>query len=567
MRGIAWCILFLLLLTPVSALYKEGKDTRGTYKVTDLKHSPVIFLPGVAGSELWWGKKNAWPGWVGQRVTGGNFDKLALDKKGKGEKIHATKSIQYGVDTSLLQAMGIYGDFFIYMANEGYGLEENLTSGKRLYDFAYDWRFDNEKTVKDLEKFVKNVKKETKSDKVILFAHSMGGVVTRLYLKDPKNAENVAGVVFMGTPHQGSPKPFYAFAQGYNFGNKKLSNEKMWEIMPNWEAGYQLIQAEFEAFDQDGNDISMDFLFGEDWISHMEYKAVLKNPKHKVRYGLPNREYTGKIVNFQKNILGDTLTPYDHFEYHMIEGTGQETTYGFALNIEDKPEVDKPVVFLIELTNTEGDGTVPASGAKVNGLDGHYTVNRDHGGIPSDPKSHPTLTQLRKKFNNPNNRTHTAWRIKGYAGAELTKMAFWPDSGSVFAALKNKFVDTIIRPDAEKIEAREELRGIAKEMTEEARVNIFVADGTEKEDTFYLVINDQKILDSGTGKIHPNTAKVYVDSFETLDAVLSGRMTMKEAMYKEKVIVKGTKIVNRFKLKIFTWWNYWAQRSNDTSIK
>ena len=66
----------------------------------------------------------------------------------------------------------------------------------RLYDFAYDWRKDNHITAKYLEAAVAQAKKETKSDRVVIMAHSMGGVVARLYLKEKGNADDVAGVFY-----------------------------------------------------------------------------------------------------------------------------------------------------------------------------------------------------------------------------------------------------------------------------------------------------------------------------------------------------------------------------------
>lgn len=564
MRGVAFIFILLLCVSPAAALYREGSDAEGTYKVEDEKQYPIIFIPGVAGSELWVGEQNAWPGWLGQRVTGGNFDKIISDKNGKDEySVLARQSIRSGLEANLGgygtwqllpdAVVGVYGPFFEYMEAEGYSAEPNPENGLRLLDFPYDWRKDNHINVEYLDVAIDDLRKETHSDKVILFAHSMGGVIARLYVADPKRAEKVAGIIFMGTPHQGSPKPYYAYVHGYNFGNLKLSNERMWEIMGNWEAGYQLFSfGNFVVDAQTGEEWTDEQLFGTDWVGEQEYEHYIADPDNwNLRYGLPNRKYAQRVREFQSE-LGTSLPQYPWIEYYMIEGFDQETTQFLMAHLESKPGVDKPVLRLEEVKSQEGDGTVPTRGAQVEGLTRiARPVHTDHGSIPGFSGTHPHLTEFRKVINDEERRFDYAARIVEYADREFERVRTWQSEGSVWAWVKNA-IGSWIRPNVEKISAREELRGSVREMLTFSRINILVGEG-EQQDSFFLVINDLEIVDGWPGNVKPSTARVEIDSWETLDGLLDGSIKIETAYKDGRVKLKGVGVVKSFQLKLAKW--------------
>ena len=89
-------------------------------------------------------------------------------------------------------------------------------------------------------------------------------------------------------------------------------------------------------------------------------------------------------------------------------------------------------------------------------------------------------------------------------------------------------------------------------------MNVVVAKGTEKEDNFYVVINNYELVEAGPGKIRPGTAIVEVDSFETLDKVMANKKSMKESIQDGSVKFKGTGVVNKFKLKLFSWFSKYS---------
>src|SRR3989344_463427 len=565
MRIIPILLTIILLSSPVFALVKEGADSRGKYFIEDRKNYPIIFLPGVAGSELYCKDSNAWPGWLTQRITGGNFDKLYIDDKGKQAcNIVPLRSIRGGLefDLSFLgvwHLFDVYDPFFDYMDNDGYSLEENKESGLRYYDFAYDWRMDNHRTAELLDDQIDKALKENKADKVILYAHSMGGVVAKLYMNDPKNAKKVAAVVFMGTPHHGSPMPYYAYTNGYNFGNSKLSDTTMWELMGNWQAGYQLIPSySFIQDSESGEFWPMEKIYGTSWISEQEYSHYLDDPNnYKIRYGLPNQKYAKEVIAFQEE-LGDTLPQYEDVEYDLIEGVAQDTVQYFIGTLEWKDDIDfgdapkRPVLKLEKVITKQGDGTVPARGAEIKGLTSHATVEADHGSIPSNTVTQSILTSLRKGILNEEKRAADVIALNAYTKEKLKDVQSWPSSGSVFAALKSG-IFSFFKPDEEKIKVREELRGTAKEMLNWAHINVIIAKGTPEEEHFYVIINEFELVESGPGSIRPGTAIVEIDTKQKFDDIINNRQSISAAIDDKTLRFKGVGIVNSFKLKLFSW--------------
>ena len=68
---------------------------------------------------------------------------------------------------------------------------------KNVYCFNYDWRQDICKTAKDLNSYIKLIKKNTKSSKVSLVGCSLGGAVLNAYIDAYKSQKDVKRYVFV----------------------------------------------------------------------------------------------------------------------------------------------------------------------------------------------------------------------------------------------------------------------------------------------------------------------------------------------------------------------------------
>jgi pimeloyl-ACP methyl ester carboxylesterase len=583
MKIIPALLIIIVLLsnsTAVLALEKTGTDSRGQYAVKDPRDYPIIFIPGMAGSTLdIGGGGNAWPGSVSYSDEA--FKVLALKDDGKnplyGTRVIATDVMKYGAGdvyevgakTYDWRLFPVYQGFYDYMEKQGYKLNVNEKTGKVFFDFPYDFRQDNHNWTKLLDKKVNDVLKKTGSDKVILVGHSMGGLQARLYMKDAKRAEKVAAVIFMGTPHHGSPMAFYAYTEGYNFGNSKLSDSRMWEIAANWMGGYQLLPDYPFIIDADNPSNmtqGLEILFNENWICAQEYaryqQAQSKGEKYKVNKAFPNDDFAKQSVEFHRE-LGDSVDKYPGVKYYMIRGTNQETVEYLVMSRTTVPGLKEPVFrFEKQMSpKNQGDGTVPLQGALVNGLDGVYEVPSEHGAIPANSQAQDLLTGIRKDVNNEEFRQELVGKARVMAGVKLAEFARGGFSGdtSIWSLLGMYIFG---RKDEEKQDMKKEIRKLAASVIRNCRVNITINPAKTKadkdrEEHIYLVIDEFKITDSGTGIVSGANIKVTVDSFATYEKVLKDPDDVDAlvAAYKSNAIsVQGGGLTNMLISKLLEWY-------------
>ena len=139
--------------------------------------------------------------------------------------------------TGLSAAKSESGDFKLYQSSSPY-----FEVGVPV--FVVDYSGGGEKTHRDINKSAKaiswaiaEIKQLTGSDRVFVVTYSMGGLLTRVYLEGLgglKYNDDVAGLVTLDTPHQGS-----AFADSGNWG----ANEAAARWMGGWwnsDAGQQM---------------------------------------------------------------------------------------------------------------------------------------------------------------------------------------------------------------------------------------------------------------------------------------------------------------------------------------
>lgn len=123
-----------------------------------------------------------------------------------------------------------YDDLIATLVANGY--EE----GKDLFTFPYEWRDSNVLSANLLKDKLNQVKSICGCSKVDLVAHSMGGLVAREYIQSGQYQNDVDQLIFLGTPHKGSPRSYLIweageFEQGsLNFFIKKFFQ---WEALKN----------------------------------------------------------------------------------------------------------------------------------------------------------------------------------------------------------------------------------------------------------------------------------------------------------------------------------------------
>ena len=123
-----------------------------------------------------------------------------------------------------------YDDLLATLDQNGY------TPDLDLFTFPYEWRDSNILNADLLKDKISEVKAAcfaanpdllalslSKCDKVDLVAHSMGGLVARAYIQSVDYNDDVDQLIFLGTPHKGSPKAYLQW-EGGRFPDTVLDN-------------------------------------------------------------------------------------------------------------------------------------------------------------------------------------------------------------------------------------------------------------------------------------------------------------------------------------------------------
>jgi pimeloyl-ACP methyl ester carboxylesterase len=113
---------------------------------------------------------------------------------------------------------------------------------RQFYVFAYDWRQDNVTTAKRLDALIEQIRRDYDDPalKVNLIAHSMGGLITRYYLRygtvdalegdgdfpiNMSGTEKVGTAVLLGTPNLGSVSSLQSMLLGHKVGLRRIEPE------------------------------------------------------------------------------------------------------------------------------------------------------------------------------------------------------------------------------------------------------------------------------------------------------------------------------------------------------
>ena len=182
-----------------------------------LDKKPIIFVPGVAGSELF----NIDPSLLSEeeKATGmlsRNNEKnmkmiyppIGYDSKKVTEDLSLdTNDTLYALQQGDLRNVSLIerhtGPFSQYTPLLG-NLMSNFPD-RPVYLFSYDWRKSNVETAEKLDAFINKITDGGKV-KVDIIAHSMGGIVSAYYLKN--HDEKVDKYLSFGAPYEGAPSAF-----------------------------------------------------------------------------------------------------------------------------------------------------------------------------------------------------------------------------------------------------------------------------------------------------------------------------------------------------------------------
>lgn len=215
------------------------------------------------------------------------------------------------------------------------------SADRNYFEFPYDWRRDNRFTAGRLKEFIDErlkIRQSTgaKDVKVILLAHSMGGLVARYYLEVLDGWKDCRGLITFGTPYRGSIKALNFLANGYK--NRVID---LTDVVRSFTSVYQLLPI-YEAVKA-----------GE------EYRRVSE-------ITIPNVDLnrTRQALTFHRKIERAVKKHVNNDEYRRkfqilpIVGTRQPTLQSAELS-KGGLTVSNRVPAIVPALLEEGDGTVP----------------------------------------------------------------------------------------------------------------------------------------------------------------------------------------------------------------
>lgn len=224
----------------------------------------VVVLPGILGSALEKDGKAIWDMSPGAAVRalftlGGSVKDLTLDGDDHtaddlGDGVRATRLLP---DLHLLPGL---------WKIDGYGAitkrlqaQFDLIPGENYFEFAYDWRRDNRVAARKLARmshdWLKAWREKTGNDdaKLVLLAHSMGGLVSRAFLELEDGWRDTRTLITFGTPYRGSLNAATFIANGFKKKIGPLTVVDLTEMLRSLTSVYQLLPI-YPCID-DGGDV------------------------------------------------------------------------------------------------------------------------------------------------------------------------------------------------------------------------------------------------------------------------------------------------------------------------
>ena len=361
------------------------------------KQLPVIFLPGVAGTQLYVkvadSPRELWP--LPYSLT--DVKRMLLNEQGiPVDKDVFPKDIirskLSGADPFFSQ-LGVYHNLIEHIQSIEFENGTSYVEDENLFAWGYDWRLDNTAQLSSLDRYVNGVRAKTNSEKVILIAHSMGGLISRAYAV--RNPDKVDTIISIGSPYAGSPKPFYGLLMGYTFNNHLVSPDFMKDLLQNAAATYQLLP-------------QYDFVIDTETFEKIPNREVYSKIRYKgtERSGAPagsntrsmNKMLLEKAGPFY-SIVGTSSNPValaGDVKHYAIIGIGVQTLEGFVL----RPALPKDNYYLeyagsrvvLDPFFGNGDGTVPLRSANIKNTTRTYFIEHDkgfyssglHGSLPNN---------------------------------------------------------------------------------------------------------------------------------------------------------------------------------------
>jgi pimeloyl-ACP methyl ester carboxylesterase len=323
----------------------------------------LVVLPGISGSvlekngmgEIWAPLPRAVLTYI--KTLGKSLDALQLQEDNPElpeapDGVRATRLVPYTLIPGLHRFDGYAG------LRKKLHREFDLVDGDALgggppanyFEFPYDWRRDNRASARSLKSLIERElprwQEQYPQARVILLAHSMGGIVARWYLEKLDGHDQVKALITFATPHRGAPNAADYIANGHR---------KLWldftAALRGFESVYQLLPIYESVLGPDGA-----------WHRVAEIDIPSRDPSR----GSFDRPRAEAALSFHRDIeaanSSHRLDDKGVATVLPIQGWGQSTLQ--SARIDGKRLImsdDLPPA--VEESYRDGDGTVPSVSA------------------------------------------------------------------------------------------------------------------------------------------------------------------------------------------------------------
>lgn len=338
----------------------------------------LVVVPGILGSKLCSPSEEIIWGDLGSLS---DFQKLEITGDVNETSLHSCGPIEQ------IQVLGPFFNIRAYKPLFEH-LESKFGASHNILKFHYDWRRSNFSAAEQLSTFIAENTDDSKA--VDILAHSMGGIVTRIYLKEFRANQPIQKVVYFGTPFIGSMVPLGTLAKGWGALANRIAGgmDGIRRVVISFPAILELLPRYKNA------------------IRIVSRQAVLGsmdpfNPDQWVKFGfLPKGFDKGSKFELFKNNLevARSLNKYlfepikDGPEEYFFAGSAHDTL--LQLRIPENPTRPENWIF----SKSQGDGTVPvwsaAADHEMRTLRGSYVSFGQHATLFDDNGARVQLERI-----------------------------------------------------------------------------------------------------------------------------------------------------------------------------
>jgi pimeloyl-ACP methyl ester carboxylesterase len=332
---------------------------------------PLIIVPGILGSKLCTGSGEVVWG-TGRSLS--NFTRLQLDGPAP-EKL---------VPCGIIDKVEVFGPIYSIKAYKALldHLKEIGFNESNLHLFSYDWRMSNFDSANQFKAFIDDRIKDGRiKGKFDIIAHSMGGIVTRIYVDQNKDTP-INQVIYMGTPFLGSANTLGTLSEGWGAIQNTIAGgiEKIREVIVSLPGFLELLPRYEKCCYVRANDTSrkeIDVFNADQWKAlGWLPKEVSENPARFARF----RDNLAKAGSLSALLR----SPIQQFPEIKFVGNAHPT----RVYIGVRESATRPSRETWHFTKDPGDGTVAgwsaARNPSFNSLSGSNVAFSEHATLFDD---------------------------------------------------------------------------------------------------------------------------------------------------------------------------------------